>query len=169
MRRAFIGLGSNLGDRAENCRAALEMMERHQDIEVIRCSSLYETEPVGIDSDRWFINAVAEIVTSLGPRELLQELLLVEAGMGRDRSQGPDRVIDLDILMIEGIIEDGANGPEIPHPRFHERPFVLVPWSEIAPDTIVEPMGKSIAELLSLLPPGQPEIRLLEPAAGAAA
>ncbi|MEF3169247.1 MAG: 2-amino-4-hydroxy-6-hydroxymethyldihydropteridine diphosphokinase [Deltaproteobacteria bacterium] len=132
----FIGLGSNLGDRGKNIVMALELLDRHPRIQLIQTSRLHETEPVGVKTDHWFLNAVAEIRTDLGPRELLDELSAIEKALGRDRSRGPDRTIDLDILAYNGLVieEDGLS---IPHPRLQERRFVLAPWAEIAPDFLV--------------------------------
>jgi len=152
-KRAYIGLGANLGKRRENCTKALELLSVDLDTEVLRCSCWYETEPVEIDTSRWFINAVAEIRTALGPKDLVCELLEVEKALGRDRSAGRDRPVDLDLLSMDGVFIRGSNqGVQVPHPRLSSRRFVLVPWSELAPDLILRPWGKSVSELLGDLP-----------------
>ncbi len=136
MHQVFIGLGSNLGDRGKNIVKALELLDRHPRIRLIQTSRLHETEPVGVKTAHWFLNAVAEIQTDLGPRELLCKLGAIEKALGRDRSRGPDRTIDLDILAYNGLAME-EEGLSIPHPRLHERRFVLAPWAEIAPDFLV--------------------------------
>ena len=162
-KRAYIGLGANLGKRRENCTKALELLSVDLNIEVLRCSRWYETEPVGIDTSRWFINGVAEIETALGPRDLVYELSEVEKSLGRDRSAGRDRPIDLDLLYMDGVFIRGSNqGIQVPHPRLSSRRFVLVPWSELAPDLILRPWGKSISELLGDLPEDGPTVRELK-------
>jgi 2-amino-4-hydroxy-6-hydroxymethyldihydropteridine diphosphokinase len=100
---AYIGLGANLGNRIENCIKALGLLSAHPEIEVLRCSQWYETEPVDINTSQWFINAVAEIITALGPEDLLSNLLAIEKAMGRDRTGTEDRPIDLDLLFMEGV------------------------------------------------------------------
>ena len=122
------------------------MLGRHPQIELVRHSSWYETEPLGIDSVHKFINGVAELRTNLSARALMDQLLLVERALGRDRSLGVDRPIDLDILYMEGtVLGHGTCAPGtsargtliIPHPRICERLFVLEPWAELAPDLVL--------------------------------
>jgi 2-amino-4-hydroxy-6-hydroxymethyldihydropteridine diphosphokinase len=142
---AYVALGSNLGDREAKIREAAFM------IQAARLSSIYETEPWGnVDQPR-FLNAVAELEPELGPRELMQRLLEVEALVGRTRDGtrwGP-RVIDLDLLVYgsETVDEDGLT---IPHPHLAERLFVLEPLAELAPDLDVPGAGR-VADLLSKL------------------
>ncbi len=152
-RPAFIAVGSNLGDRVRNCREAIRQVSHTPGVELVSVSSLYETAPVGIASDKRFINAVFEVLTTLTPLELMEVLLRVEKKMGRDRSLGPDRVIDLDLLAVEGElrIPDEKGDLELPHPRFSERDFVLVPWTEIAPDFVPEGFDLSINQILKKL------------------
>ena len=134
MATVFLGLGTNLGDRAENIREALDLLSGYEDIRLIRESFLYETVPIGYTDQPDFLNAVAEIQTDLPPAELLDITLGIEKEIGRARNLrwGP-RVIDIDILIYDHVTVDT---PEliIPHPRMMERAFVLVPLAEIAPD-----------------------------------
>ena len=133
MSRAAIGIGANLGDREATIR---ESIARIAGLGVIGAvSSLYETAPWGKTDQPAFINAAVVLETDLDPRALLDALLAIERGLGRDRSSeerwGP-RTIDLDILLYDDRIDDGD--PTLPHPRLHERAFALVPLAEIAPD-----------------------------------
>ena len=144
MTRAYVGLGSNLGDREETIRRAVALLDREADVDVVAVSRLRETEPVGYLDQPRFLNGVAAVDTSLAPRELLERLLAVERRLGRDRSasprQGP-RTIDLDLL-LHGAERVEGPGLEIPHPRMHERPFVLEPLAELAPDVVVPGRGR---------------------------
>ncbi|HID98158.1 MAG TPA: 2-amino-4-hydroxy-6-hydroxymethyldihydropteridine diphosphokinase [Thermodesulfobacteriaceae bacterium] len=167
-RRAYIGLGGNTGDRLSNSLKALEILSAHPEIKVARHSRFYETEPVGVDSEAWFLNAVAEIYTDLSPAHLVEHLLEVEEMLGRDRSRGDDRPIDLDLLFMEDIVT-WALGDEdeiprdllsVPHPRLHDRGFVLVPWAELAPALVVQPWGKTVSEMLDALPGNKPAVRV---------
>jgi 2-amino-4-hydroxy-6-hydroxymethyldihydropteridine diphosphokinase len=144
---AYIGIGSNLGNRRENCLLAIELL-REKGIIVLKQSSLYETEPWGMKDQPRFINMAIQIETSLEPSELLTVLKDIEKKIGRGKSSkwGP-RTIDLDILLFDDIILNEDN-LTIPHPLMHERDFVLRPLSEIAPD-IHHPLLKlSIRELM---------------------
>ncbi len=131
--RAYVGLGSNLGDRAETLRVALERLAATQGVEVVAVSSLRETDPVGPVTDQpRFLNGVAAVETTLGARRLLEVLLAIEAELGRARTGPPGgpRTLDLDLLLYgeERIDEPGLH---VPHPRLHERPFVLEPLEEL--------------------------------------
>ncbi len=152
-KRAFVAVGSNLGNRIANCRKAVKLVCQRQGVNLDKVSGFYETAPVDIDSDNWFINGVFSVLTTLSPVQLLELLLQVEGQMGRDRAKGPDRIIDLDLLSMEGVSRrpNQESNLELPHPRFADRPFVLVPWSEIAPDLVVEGYSMSISQLLSCL------------------
>lgn len=147
----FVGLGANMGRPALQCLEATERMQATEGIRVLRQSSLYRSEPVGDQQQDWFVNAVIEIRTVLQPDELLRTLLAIERRMGRHReARWEPRIIDLDILLYgQHIIE----GPSlvIPHPAFHERRFVLVPFCEIAPYVIHPAFGVSIQGLLDRL------------------
>lgn len=150
MAEVWLGLGSNLGDKAGYLRAALERIGEFA--EVRRVSSFYETEPVGYaDQDR-FLNAAAEVRTALGPREFLLRLQEIEHALGRERrmKNGP-RTIDLDILLWDDLVMDEP-GLEVPHPRMSERRFVLEPLSEIAPDVRHPRLKLTAAEMLARLP-----------------
>ena len=137
---AYIGIGSNLGNRQENCLRAIELLQK-KGIIVTKRSSLYETEPWGVKDQPRFINMAVEIDTSLKPKELLKILKNIEKELGREKSSkwGP-RIIDLDILLFDDIILNEDN-LKIPHPLMQERDFVLRPLCEIAPD-IYHPLLK---------------------------
>ncbi|HMM21543.1 MAG TPA: 2-amino-4-hydroxy-6-hydroxymethyldihydropteridine diphosphokinase [Selenomonadales bacterium] len=144
----ILGLGSNVGDREGNIRAALEALARYPDIELIAVSSLYETAPVGFTDQPDFLNAAARISTALEPLELLQVCLGIERDLGRVREVkwGP-RTMDIDLLIYDAV-ELASEQLTLPHPRLHERCFVLVPLAEIAPDVPVRG-GKTAAECLA--------------------
>ena len=147
MATAYIGIGSNLGNRHENCLRAIELLQRKQVI-ATKLSSLYETEPWGMKDQPRFINMAIQIETSLEPSELLTVLKEIEKEIGREKSsKWEPRTIDLDILLFDDIILNEDN-LTIPHPLMHERDFVLRPLCEIAPD-IHHPLLKlSICELM---------------------
>jgi 2-amino-4-hydroxy-6-hydroxymethyldihydropteridine diphosphokinase len=131
--RAYVGLGSNLGDRAQTLRAALDRLAATPGVEVVAVSSLRETDPVGPVTDQpRFLNGAAALETSLSPRRLLEVLLEVEADFGRTRSglPGGPRTLDLDLLLY-GDERVNEAGLQVPHPRLHERPFVLEPLQEL--------------------------------------
>lgn len=144
----FIGLGSNTGDKIENIKKAIEELGKVPENKVVDVSTLYRTEPVGgVDQD-WFVNAVAELETTLSPRELLNTLLDIERDLGRirDVKWGP-RTIDLDILLYDDLIMD-EEGLSIPHPLLQERGFVLVPMAEIAPKVMHPRLKKDMSEIM---------------------
>jgi len=131
--RAYVGLGSNLGDREATIRAAVERLASTRGVEVVAVSSLRETDPVGPVTDQpRFLNGAVAVATSLGARELLARLLEIEAGLGRthDGPAGGPRTLDLDLLLYgdETIDEPGL---QVPHARLHERAFVLEPLREL--------------------------------------
>jgi 2-amino-4-hydroxy-6-hydroxymethyldihydropteridine diphosphokinase len=147
---AFVGLGSNLGDREGNLRRAV--LELRHAIAVERISSIWLTEPVGFREQPAFYNAVLSGRTSLAPGALLDALLRVEAGMGRRRDEsavpmGP-RTIDLDLLVYDGLDVDEP-GLTLPHPRMLRRRFVLAPLAEIAPELRVGADRRTVAERLA--------------------
>ncbi len=127
----YIGIGSNLGNALKNCRNAVENLGACKGIEVTRVSSFYETEPVGIVNQNYFVNAAAEIRTVLSARKLLQELQNIEKDMGRRREvKGGPRIIDLDLLFYgHDLIQE--TDLEVPHPEIHKRRFVLEPLDEL--------------------------------------
>ncbi len=143
----YIGIGSNLGNREENCKRAIELIPE-KGIRVSECSSMIETEPWGVTDQPKFINMAVEVETSLGPEELLSVLKKIEHDIGRvpDIRWGP-RAIDLDILLYDDIILKQPD-LEIPHPGIKERDFVLKPLTEIAPDIVHPVLKKRIKELL---------------------
>jgi 2-amino-4-hydroxy-6-hydroxymethyldihydropteridine diphosphokinase len=130
--RAYVGLGANLGDREGTIRAALAALNEEDEIEVVAVSTLRETEPVGVGPQPLFLNGAAELETTLSARELLDRLLATEQRFGRVRVQGEHgpRTLDLDLLLYgdEQIDEPGLT---VPHPRLHEREFVLEPLAEL--------------------------------------
>ena len=134
MARAYVGLGANLGDRAETIRLALDRLAATPGLEVVGVSALRETDPVGITEQPRFLNGAAAIETELAPRELLDRLLEVERALGRVRTgerYGP-RTIDLDLLLYGSDAVDEP-GLTVPHPRLHERRFALEPLAELDP------------------------------------
>jgi 2-amino-4-hydroxy-6-hydroxymethyldihydropteridine diphosphokinase len=140
--RAFVGLGSNLGDREGSIRAALEELDRTQGVRTLAVSRLRETAPVGYVDQPDFLNAVAEVETTLPAKGLLDALLAVERKLGRTR-HGPrygPRTIDLDLLLYDDAkLEE--RGLAVPHPRLHERLFVLEPLHELDPALVVPGHG----------------------------
>jgi 2-amino-4-hydroxy-6-hydroxymethyldihydropteridine diphosphokinase len=149
--KAWIGLGSNLGDREDSLRRALEALRAEPEIEVEAVSAFRETDPVGFLDQPRFVNAAARLETGLRPRELLERLLDVERGLGRTRGgrrYGP-RTVDLDLLVYgdETIDEPGLR---VPHPRLHERRFVLEPLVELDPGLDVPGRGRISALLAGL-------------------
>lgn len=134
MKKAVIGLGTNIGDRKENILNAYSALEKVPGIHLLRNSSVWETKPWGYEDQPSFYNSVIEIATDLPPHALLGVCLGIEAALGRIRSfkNGP-RIIDLDLLIYEGA-EIGDENLTVPHSRIGERAFVLVPLSELFPD-----------------------------------
>lgn len=149
MNRAYIALGTNIEPRHTHLKKAIEALENHESIQLISQSSIYETAPVGYIEQADFLNMVLEIETSLLPSDLLDVCQHIEQGLGRERTIrfGP-RTIDLDILVYndENIKTDRLI---VPHPRMHERAFVLVPLNEIGVRLTIQ--GASVTEFLSNL------------------
>ena len=147
----YLSLGSNLGDREKNINAAIEQLRSLGTLKAV--SSHYETAPQGGLSRSWYINCVARLDTTLSPQELLDNIHAIEQNLGRVRAErfGP-RTIDIDILMYDDEI---LNEPDltIPHPRLHERAFVMIPLLEIAPSLTHPILKRNLFELLTLLPP----------------
>jgi 2-amino-4-hydroxy-6-hydroxymethyldihydropteridine diphosphokinase len=153
--RAYIGLGSNLGDREATLRAALAALEGDPELELAAVSSFRETDPVGYLDQPRFVNAAAAVDTELEPRALLTRLLEVERALGRRRDGPPlgPRTIDLDLLLYDGL-RLAEPGLQIPHPRLHERVFVLEPLAEIAPGLEIPARGRVERLLAELDFPG---------------
>jgi 2-amino-4-hydroxy-6-hydroxymethyldihydropteridine diphosphokinase len=149
----YLSLGSNLGDRAAHLNEAIARLEALGKVEAV--SSFYETEPVEMTAQPWFLNCAVKLDTEKMPRQLLANVLALEQEMGRRRRQkkGP-RTIDIDILLFGTSIVE-TQGLVIPHPRLHERRFVLEPLAEIAPEVRHPVFMRTIRELRDRLPPGQ--------------
>ena len=156
---AVIALGSNLADPARQVRAALSALEAHPQIQIEKTSSLYVTAPVGYDDQPDFVNAVCSVRTSLDGVSLLAVLNRIEADFGRERTfRNAPRTLDLDIIDFDGISSDDPH-LTLPHPRAHERSFVMKPLAEILPDFVLGEHGRA-ADLAAAL--GEEGIRLLE-------
>ena len=156
---SYIGVGSNVGDRAEFCRQAIAALGEATGVTIDGVSSLYETSPIGGPPQRSFVNLVVRVNTDLEPRALLELCQLIEHALGREPSDirwGP-RVVDLDILLFG---DEKLNDPdlEIPHPRMGQRRFVLVPLLEIDPN-VADPWGYRYEDLM---PEAEGEVELLE-------
>ena len=152
MPTAYIGIGSNLCNREENCDKSIQLLEEDGRIKITKRSSMSETEPWGIKDQPKFINMAVEIVTDLKPNALLSLLKKIETASGRrtGRRWGP-RVIDLDILFYDDLVLK-IPGLEIPHPEICKRDFVLIPLKEIAPEKLHPVLKKKIKELLQEMP-----------------
>ncbi|UCF87893.1 MAG: 2-amino-4-hydroxy-6-hydroxymethyldihydropteridine diphosphokinase [bacterium] len=154
---AYIGLGTNLGDRVKALETAMERLGALEGCRVKDVSSLYETSPVGLEGGP-FLNLVAVMETNLEPGELLERLLAVESAMGRIRLPGTirSRVIDLDLLVHgDHIVEE--KGLVLPHPRMLARRFVMEPLAELAPEMRITPGGKTACEVAKELREKHPE------------
>ncbi len=149
---AFIGVGSNLGDKLENCRRAIVELTSDEAIRLIAQSSKYRTEPVDYEDQDWFVNYVVKIKTVLDPLSLLQVLKSIEhrAGRKRDTVRFGPRVLDLDIIFYEDVV---MHTPQlsIPHPRMHKRRFVLRPVCDIDPHIKHPVLDRTVQSLLKNL------------------
>jgi 2-amino-4-hydroxy-6-hydroxymethyldihydropteridine diphosphokinase len=145
----FLGLGGNLGDREALMADALRKLEVTPGVKIVAVSSLYETKPVGLTTQPDFVNLVAKLETTLPPYALLNTCLRIETELGRERRErwGP-RTVDLDVLWCEGVSQSDEK-LTLPHPRMHERAFVLVPLAELAPQLKID--GRPVVELVKAL------------------
>jgi 2-amino-4-hydroxy-6-hydroxymethyldihydropteridine diphosphokinase len=148
----YIGLGANLGDRKTTILEALRRLDEDEHTSLLRSTAPIETEPVGYEDQPPFLNAAAALTTTRSPRDLLALLLRIERDLGRVRGEGPrfgPRTIDLDLLLY-GDVKIVEPGLEVPHPRLHERRFVLEPLSELDPGLSVPGRGRVSALLAEL-------------------
>ncbi|TMK83883.1 MAG: 2-amino-4-hydroxy-6-hydroxymethyldihydropteridine diphosphokinase [Actinobacteria bacterium] len=159
--RVYLGLGSNLGDRLGHLTEAVARLARTPGLAVTRTSRVYETAPVGPPQPD-YLNAVVEVITALDPKSVLELARRIEDEMGRERGErwGP-RVIDIDVL-LHGSARIDEPGLTVPHPRMHERAFVLVPLLELEADPVL-PGGRSLGDV-RLEAIGRSDVRLFAPA-----
>lgn len=156
----YLSLGSNVGDRAAHLRVAMERLAESGTVKAT--SAFYETEPVDVTDQPWFLNCVVALETGKTPRELLACVLAIEEGMGRRRTRDKgQRTIDIDILLFGDRVIDEP-GLKVPHPAMHERRFVLEPLAEIAPEAVHPTLNQTARQLLARLPTGQ-AVRSLKP------
>ena len=148
MKKIFLGIGTNLGNRENNLREVVIKIEEHIG-NVLHASSVYETAPWGFNAENDFLNMVVKVETVYSPSELLKRVLMIESMLGRTRSEGQytSRVIDIDILLYEDQVFDDKD-LKIPHPLMHKRKFVLVPLCEIAPEMLHPVLKESFTALL---------------------
>ena len=161
LHHAYIGLGSNLGKRRNNCSNAIEALAGLPRCSLLKTSSWYETEPVGPVEQPSFINGVILLETCKDAHWLLRQMLAVETSFGRIRSLrwGP-RSIDIDLLFFDDLVIDSPK-LSVPHPYLHERRFVLEPLNEISPDLRHPSLRKTVAELLADLKDGEQRVEVL--------
>lgn len=160
---AYIGIGSNLGDKLANCRTAIERVAQLSEYRIRAKSGFFLTEPVGVEGQDWYLNGVFSISTDAPADQLLKTLQSIETGLGRVKVKKWDpRILDLDILLFgQDVIDE--KGLTIPHPRMHLRRFVLAPMVQLAPGLIHPVLGKTMTELLdNLAEEGQTVIPLEE-------
>mgnify|MGYP000889104450 CR=1 FL=1 len=158
MIRVAIALGSNMGDRLNNIRQAVHLLE-NRGVNVTARSDVFETKPVGVENQKRFLNACIVVSTDMSPRRLLDEMLRIESELGRTREvpMGP-RPIDLDILLVDSMVVHEPD-LEIPHPRMTERAFVLTPLAQICPEWIHPESGLSVGRLSEAVRDSDPSIR----------
>ena len=145
----YLALGSNEGDRIGYIQQALQSLRFNKNITILSCSSFYETEPLGMPEQRWFVNATVAVHTDLSPDEVLELTQEIETMLGRERdpnNRNAPRTIDVDILMVDDMVLE-TDALTIPHPRMHERACVLVPMLEVNPRLKHPVLGKSMETL----------------------
>lgn len=149
MKKAYLGIGGNIGDTRANIEDTIELLKKNDAIEVTSLSSFYETEPVGYTDQDWFLNVVVEIETTLEPLKLLEYCQHIENELKRERTirWGP-RTIDVDILLYEDYSSD-SEILTVPHPRMTQRAFAMVPLYEISPDLVID--GTDIKDIIDHL------------------
>jgi 2-amino-4-hydroxy-6-hydroxymethyldihydropteridine diphosphokinase len=148
MKTAYIGIGSNLGEKLENCKQAINLMGQMPDSNVTAQANYYLSEPVGVTGQDWYLNTVISIATDLSPHDLLEKLLKIERSLGRVRlKKWEARIIDLDLLLFDlDIIK--SERLSVPHPLMHQRRFVLKPMIDLSPELKHPILNKTMAELL---------------------
>lgn len=164
MEAAAVGIGSNIGDSLRICMDAVDLLQKHPSVHILRASSYYRTKPVGFTEQDWFVNAAVLCETALGPEDFLEVLLELEQQFGRERKikWGP-RTLDLDLLFY-GSRQIDREKLKLPHPLLHERLFVLAPLAEIEPDWVHPGLGLTVRQMLARLSETdhQQEIQKLE-------
>ena len=148
MKKAYIGVGSNLGNRLQYCEKAIERIREIPGSKLTGNSDWYITEPVGVEGQDWYVNGVAEVETTLSAKDLLEYLFRIEDDLGRVRERRWDsRTIDLDLLMF-GMDKIEEEDLKVPHPRMHLRRFVLIPMVQLAPGLTHPDFGLTMSQLL---------------------
>ncbi len=161
----LVGIGANLpsqldGGPLATCEAAIEAMNK-AGISVVRRSNWYESAPLPPSPQPWYVNGVAEVASELEPAELLDLLHRIEDDFGRRRSaKFAARTLDLDLLAVSAMVMGPGGRVELPHPRMHERAFVLLPLAELEPGWVHPRTGRKICDLIGALPPGQTAVPL---------
>ena len=158
---AYIGAGSNIGDKLSNCKNGIVSLAKTQNTQTIKWSKFYRTEPVDYKKQDWFINCVVKIKTGLDPVQLIKELKSIEYDAGRldDTVRYGPRILDMDILLFDDIVMN-SSGLIIPHPRMHKRRFVLKPMCDIDPFIVHPVFKKEMHHLLAAL--DENEQRIIE-------
>jgi len=148
--RVYVSVGSNMGDRLDNCRNGIDSIDRQTGAAVLRCSRFYRTEPVDFKEQDWFVNAALEIETVHDPSCFLKILQSIQwnAGRMRDKVRFGPRILDLDIIFYDNLVALTSD-LIIPHPRMHERRFVLKPICDINPEIVHPVIQKSVKEILN--------------------
>ena len=156
---AYISAGSNIGDKLSNCQKGFDSLGRLDSAVILKQSPFYKTEPVDYTDQDWFVNVAAKIETGLEPLDLLRELKVIEKAVGRRKNAirfGP-RVLDLDIILYDDVVME-SNGLCIPHPRMHQRRFVLQPICDMDPEAVHPVFNAKMRDLLENLGKGSQEV-----------